>query len=233
MRTRFDSSPPYQFLSSLGRGDLSKPFEGRYAEAIAFFDHHLGEFFAWLKGDDLFDPTLVVVSADHGESFSHGYGGHGGPMLHDDLIRIPLLVKEPGQTVGRRVNVLSEQIDLMPTLLDLAGQPAQGATEGRSLVPALRGKPMTGPVFSMNFEQNSRFGPLRTGSVAMLEDRWKYVHYTGPIRYPNMPALTDALYDLQIDPGEIHNLAATEPGVAARMQAAILQQMRMHDRGRP
>jgi arylsulfatase A-like enzyme len=85
----------------------------------------------------------------------------------------------------------------------------------------------------MNFEQNSRFGPLRTGSVAMLEDRWKYVHYTGPIRYPNMPALTDALYDLQIDPGEIHNLAATEPGVAARMQAAILQQMRMHDRARP
>jgi len=226
-RTRFDSSPPWPFYTA-GDKNSSSQYVGRYDEAIAYVDHHTGSFLDWLKQRRLYQNALIVISADHGESFSHGYSGHGGPMLHDDVIHVPLLIKEPGQTVGKRLNTLSEQIDLMPTILDLAGVPIKGHVEGRSLKPVLRGQNLDGPVFAMNFEQSNRFGPLDTGSVAMIEGRWKYIHYLGHIHYPMMLKLEDSLYDLQADPGEMTNLVATQSAIAARMRLAIEEQLRLH-----
>lgn len=228
--SQFDSSPPSQFLASPNASTLSR-WVGRYDEAIAYLDYHVGVFIDWLKRHENFDNVLLVISADHGESFSHSYGGHGGPMLHDDLIHIPLVIKEPGQNIGNRVDTLSEQIDLMPTILDLAGVPIEGSVEGRSLAPALRGQKRDGPIFSMNFEQNSCFTELNTGSVAMIEDHWKYVHYMGPIHYPMMPNLVDSLYDLTADPGENSNLITKQHVIAAKMLAAIKEQLRIH--GKP
>ena len=196
-------------------------------------DHSIGLFVDWLSSKGLLQDTLLILSADHGESFSHEYGGHGGPMLNDDLIHIPLIIKEPGQTMGKKLRTLSEQIDLMPTILELAGVPIEGAVEGRSLVPALRGQKMEGPIFSMNFEQNSRFKELTTGSVAMIAGRWKYVHYYGSIHYPMMPKLVDSLYDLETDAGENTSLIAEQPAVAAKMLRAIQEQLRIHGKPRP
>jgi len=116
----------------------------------------------------------------------------------------------------------------MPTILDLAGVPIKGHVEGRSLKPVLRGQNLDGPVFAMNFEQSNRFGPLDTGSVAMIEGRWKYIHYLGHIHYPMMLKLEDSLYDLQADPGEMTNLVATQSAIAARMRLAIEEQLRLH-----
>jgi len=226
-RTRFDSSPSGLFAAGLDK-DFPTRYVGRYDEAIAYVDHHIGLFIDWLKQRRSYDQTLLVVTADHGESFSHSYGGHGGPMLYDDLIRVPLIIKEPGQTNGRRVTPLSEQIDLMPTVLDLAGIPIEGSVEGRSLEPVLQGEKLDRPVFSMIFEQSNRFGVLHTGSVAMIEGRWKYVRYRGQSKYPYMPKLEDLLYDLQADPGENSNLIAIEPIIASRMRAAIEEKLRVH-----
>ena len=232
-RTRFDSSPVYQFMAAQDKRMPLSHYVGRYDEAIASVDSHVGDFLEWLKAHRLYKDTLIVISADHGESFSNDYGGHGGPMLYEDVIRIPLIIKEPGQTQGTRLETLSEQIDLMPTIMDLAGKPIAGLVEGRSLKPSMRGQKMDGQVFSMNFEQNSRFKELTTGSVAMIEGRWKYVHHRGPIRYPLMPKLVDSLYDLQTDSGETTNLIAKQPAIATRMQAAIMEQLRIHGQQLP
>ena len=227
-RGRFDSTPPWQFLA---REKNISQFAGRYDEAISYVDSKIGMFVDWLGNKGLLQDTLLIVSADHGESFSHNYGGHGGPMLHEDLIRIPLIIKEPRQTMGKRLDTLSEQIDLMPTILNLADVPVEDSVEGRSRVPALRGEKTEGPVFSMNFEQNSRFKELTTGSVAMIEGKWKYVHYRGPIHYPMMPKLVDSLHDLEADPGENTNLIAEQPAIATRMRTAIKDRLRV--RGNP
>ena len=88
---------------------------------------------------------------------------------------------------------------------------------------------MAGAAFSMNFEQSNRFAPLDRGTVAMIEPRWKYVHYFGAIRYPMMPRLEDSLFDLEADPDEKINLIATQPVVAARMLGEI--QSRLHRHG--
>lgn len=226
-RTRFDSTPPGQFVAG---GDKNFPdrYVGRYDESIVYVDHHVGRFVDWLKGIGLFDDSLLVVSADHGESFVKGYGGHTGPALHDALIHVPLILKEPAQQVGRRLDVLAEQIDMLPTILDLVGIPIEGAGEGRSLKPAMQGEKMAGVVFSMNFEEVNRYGELSTGSVAMIDERWKFVHYRGPLKYPMMPKLEDSLYDLQTDPGEETNLISTHPAVAAKMLAQIEEELRRY-----
>lgn len=229
-RSRFDSTPPWQFYASRNPGEASG-FSGRYDEAIRSTDAGLGTFLAWLRTDGLYENALIIVTADHGESFSHGYGGHGGPLLHDDLIHIPLIIKEPRQKSGTRQAVVAEQIDLSPTILDLVNLPIDRYFEGRSLKPVLRGERMSGPIFSMNFEQSSCFDALDTGTVAMINGPWKYVHYFGAIHYPMMPQLTDALYDTQADPHETSNVIDIQPSIANEMREAIEGQLRTHGGG--
>ena len=229
-RTRFDSTPLSKFEVQRDR-NFPDRFVGRYDESITYVDHHLGRFVDWLKEVQLFDSSLLVVTADHGESFVKNYGRHGGPMLHDALIRIPLVVKEPGQRAGRRLDVLAEQIDLMPTILDLAAVTiGGGAVEGRSLMPAMNGKKLYGPVFSMNLEQSGSRSELNPGTVGMIEGRWKYVHYWGLHQYPMLPSLEDSLHDLKADPGEDTNRVADQPAVAVRMLGRIQAQLRENGR---
>jgi arylsulfatase A-like enzyme len=232
-RTRFDSSPPWAFAAALDP-QFPARYAGRYDEAVAYVDAQVGDFLDWLEVHNRQAQAVTAISADHGESFTHGYGGHGGPLLHEPVIRIPLVIRAPGQTVGQRVSTVAEQIDLMPTLLDLASVPYAGPLEGRSLRAALAGEMLGGGrALAMTFEQSNRFGPLHTGSVALIEERWKYVHYVGRMRYPAMPDLTDSLYDLVADPGESNNLIRQHSAVASRMRADIEAQLRLHGAARP
>jgi arylsulfatase A-like enzyme len=88
------------------------------------------------------DETLVVVSADHGEAlFEHGQVGHE-PALHDELLRVPLLVRPPaGETVATSlVDTQARHVDVGPTLLDYAGVDVPANWVGRSLRPAVEGE---------------------------------------------------------------------------------------------
>lgn len=232
-RSRFDSTPLEKYEAKYD-GEFPQQYIGRYDEAVYYTDNSIGHILNFLNSKNLFDSTLLIVTADHGESFSHGYSTHGGPMMLDDIIHVPLIVKEPGQAIAQRRSDLAEQIDLMPTILNLAGVPGTPNPEGRSLVPALHGgQKMEGQIFSMNFEQNSRFKQLTTGSIAMVWERWKFVHYMGTAHYAMMPKIVDSLYDLQTDPGENANLIAQEPAIAAKMLAAIEEQLRIHGKSLP
>lgn len=221
-RARFDSSPDHRFQAANNPQRVAL-LADRYDESIRYVDHHVGAFLSWLETKGYFDDSIIVITSDHGESFSRGYGGHEGPLLHEDLLRIPLLVHLPGQKIGRRISAPSEQVDLLPTLAELAGfGPVSSGVEGQSLVPILRGESVKrGPIFAMNFEQNRRHKPLEVGSVAEVDGQWKYVHYLGHPRYPGAPRLQDELYDVVADPDEGRSLVAARPDVAATMLTAI------------
>ena len=188
--------------------------EARYDESVQYVDHYAGDFVTQaLKM--LGDNTVVVVTSDHGEGFANGYGGHGGPGLYDSIIHVPLIVKLPHQRHPMRIAALVEQVDLAPTLAELAGITPPVSWEGRSLLPLCTGADAQSlplrPVFAMNFEENHRRSALTTGSVAVIEGPWKLVRYTGALHYPQMPHLDDELYDLLSDPGETTNRASDEP----------------------
>jgi len=221
------SSPPGNFEAASDK-NFPGVFVSRYDESIAYVDHHIGAFLDELKHRGLFDRSLIIISADHGESFTKGYGKHGGPMLHEELIRVPLLIKQPGQTEGQVVTDLSEQVDYLPTILDLADVRSQTAGEGMSLVPALSNLELGRPVFSMNLQQSHAHGYLETGSVAMLENQWKYVHYFGYSPSRNQPSLEDYLVDLSRDPTESQNLIRSHPHLAGQMLSKIKEKLRLY-----
>ena len=227
--TQVASIAKLQFLAGRDR-NFPGVLLGRYDEAVRYVDHHIGRFLDWLKQQGRFDDALIVVTSDHGESFTHGYGRHSGPLLHEELIRVPLLIKLPHQQQGRRVSqLLTEHADILPTILEYLGRPGPGHVEGRSLKQVIEGGTMTpAPVYAMNFQQNGAFLPLKTGAVAMVEGRYKYIRYLGENKYELMPKLEDGLYDLSADPGELRNLVAEMPDRAAQMRAAIDAKLTAH-----
>lgn len=222
---RFDASSEARDLESSNPEDnyvfrnlapeYVRILQARYDESVQYVDQYAGDFVTHAL-QMLGDNTVVVVTSDHGEGFANGYGGHGGPGLYDSIIHVPLIVKLPHQRHPMRIAALVEQVDLAPTLADLAGITPPASWEGRSLLPLCTGAEASQtlplrPVFAMNFEENHRRSALTTGSVAVIEGPWKLVRYTGALHYPQMPHLDDELYDLLSDPGETANRASDEP----------------------
>ena len=231
-RSAASTQPSWAWLLSQLPNAQVRMLMARYDESVAYADFYAGDFLARVL--ELLGPnTAIVVTADHGESFTHGYGAHTGPGLYDEIIHIPLILKLPGETAGKRCATPVQQVDIAPTLAALAGVAAPADWAGQSLLDACAGtqagEPAPGrPIFSMNFEQNPRFAALKTGSVAVIRGRWKLIHYMGALHYPYMPPLHDELYDLITDPGEQHNLAAAHPAVVQQLRGLIDAAMAPH-----
>jgi arylsulfatase A-like enzyme len=198
---------------------------GRYDEAVRYVDDRLGAFFDGLQADGRLDSSLLVVTADHGESFGHDYGAHGGPELYEDIVRIPLLVRLPGQRNAQRVAVPAEQADLLPTLSELAGLPRlpdDFGIEGRSLAVAWRKEGLPArPVFAMSFERQSKAHALTPGTVAVVDGQWKLHRTLGPPASDGAGVTASRLFDVIADPAERHDLASARPDVVARLQALV------------
>jgi arylsulfatase A-like enzyme len=231
-RNAASTQPYWGWIQSRLPASQVQVLEARYDEAIAYSDAYAGPFLQSVLR--MLGPnTAVVLSADHGESFAHGYGAHTGPGLYDEIINVPLVIKLPGETTGKRCDTPVEQADIAPTLAALAGVSAPADWEGQSLIGACGDAQSDGPdadraIFSMNFEQNPRFGALKTGSVAVVQGRWKLIHYMGAIHYPFMPALHDELYDVVADPGERTDLAAQQPEVVRQLRGLIAAALARH-----
>lgn len=226
-RGRFLSSPKlthvYNFIGlhndALPPGVSVAELRARYDEDLVYADDSVGNFLDWLDQSGRLDRSIVIVSADHGESFDHGFLKHGGPYLYNSLIRIPLLVHLPGQQRGLRIAQPAEQVDLLPTILDLVGEQVPSWSEGASLVPALEGKPLPQRMlFSMNLERNSVFESVTRGTVAVIDDDFKYIE-----RLETHEAL---LYRYKTDPSEEQNLAGSEPAIAGRLRDVVANKLR-------
>jgi arylsulfatase A-like enzyme len=226
-RSASSSFPAHLFDSSLEPASRIAALESRYDESIVYLDYYFGKLVSSVR-QNLGANTVILLTADHGESFDHGYGDHGGVMLYEDLIRIPLIVAFPSATAPtQRRDELASQIDLAPTIAAIAGVAPSPGWAGRSLLAV----PNTNEVltiFSMNFEQNQSRGRLATGAVAALRSNWKLVRFIGEPQYPNMPRLQTQLFDLAKDPREHKNLAAIYPHIVAPLSAQIEEQLTAH-----
>ncbi len=186
----------------------------RYDEFILDTDARVGIFLDQLKAAGRFDDSIIIITADHGESFSKNFFQHGGPYLHQPLVHIPLIVHLPGQHKGKRIPFYAGQVDLLPTVMDLLELPIPTWSDGESLKAAmLEGKPTSKPKFSMNLDRDSRFAPSNKGSIAVMQNGWKLVRYLG--------SDTQELYDLALDPKETAELASANPEQAIKMRDLI------------
>lgn len=166
-----------------------------YDAEIRYLDQALGELFEVLEREQLFDKSLIIVAADHGESLGeHGQWTHG-TSLFDQQIHVPLIVKYPGQRTGRRVSRPVETLDIVPTVLEVSGVASKATFDGQSLtVPDTRG---------------AAFVFWKDEWVVRTEE-WKLLHREGE---PH-------LYRISEDPGESTDLSAERPEVVRALLRA-------------
>lgn len=173
-----------------------------YLASTSFVDSQIARVLAKLHELHLEENTIVVLTGDHG----YQLGEHGlwaKQTLFEGASHVPLLIAAPGVKPGARSG-LAEQVDIYPTLCDLAGLPRPKHLQGRSLKPMLDDPAARGrqtAVSTMIAPHTKQRGhSLRT-------DAFRYIAWEGG---------AELLYDLRTDPDELHNLAA-QPAQAERM----------------
>lgn len=175
--------------------------KGYYA-LVSGIDKAVGQMRKTLKQQGLDENTILIYSADHGcYNGEHGFSGKW--YAHEESIRIPLIIfdpRQPSSSRGKRKKNSSLNIDLHPTVLDLAGVKAPAHTHGRSLAQEIRNE-QAAPREAFFIEHNFPFKGFIPSSDAIRTSRWKYIRYT------DNAAPFEELYDLQLDQHETRNLA--------------------------
>ncbi len=115
-------------------------FRGLHDGSILSADGQIGQIVDGLKAAGVFENTVVIVGADHGDALAEDYRtiGHNEGALQDEVIRVPLIMKGPGIPGGRRVEALTENVDIVPTVLELAGVESDASFDGTSLTSLMR-----------------------------------------------------------------------------------------------
>jgi arylsulfatase A-like enzyme len=210
----FDRIDPAHYPEGSNRKKINK-----YDTEIGFVDFHIGQLIQKIKKYDLYENSLILFLADHGESFGeHGYFGHGR-RLYNSGLRVPLIVKFPGGEYGNKeVDRNVSLLDVAPTVLSLLGYPAPEEMEGKDL---------------FQHEENQRELYFECYRGAVHSERSKLFRLkVKPVRY-GMVKGNDKLifddgfeaYDLEYDPFEMTNIYGNPDKMFAEMTGSLREFM--------
>lgn len=212
--------PGAKLLAKAGRAGSVRSRKGRgrsvykvYVASIAEMEARLGEFVEFLIAEDLYSQSLIVLVSDHGEEFEEHGGLRHGKSLYEEVLRVPLIVKQP---LGRASAGVRDQrvglADVVPTLLAELDLPRDPRMRGRPLLSApLEGRAQTGVLYMDGKSIES-----------VVQEGWKLiVNRDGP----------EELYDLTSDPGEQRNRIEDEPERAATLRELLLAQRGLDQAG--
>ncbi len=214
-----------RFLAAVRRGEatLTRPqveqLEAFYDGQLRLVDDQVGRLLARLKRAGVYDRSLILVTADHGDGFmEHGFISHS-TTPYDELVRVPLIVKLPGgRDAGRVVARQVRLVDVLPTVVDLVGGRVPPDVAGCSLRPLLEGAGGERPAACSTAVIEIAEPGTEEPTVAVRTEGWKYIH-RGDGR--------EELYDLAADPGEHHDLLP-QPPPAARSALERLRAVARH-----
>ncbi|MGE3190282.1 MAG: sulfatase-like hydrolase/transferase [Vicinamibacterales bacterium] len=195
----FDPHAPYDAPAAAGLGAYDA--EAHYTDAA------LGTFLDRLRAGGALARTLVIVTADHGESLGeHGEQTHG-LFAYDATMRVPLVIEGPGLGTGVHDRPAAH-VDVVPTVLETLGLPADPALPGRPLREVAAAPSSTRAIYmeAMDGWLTARSAPVR----AIVAGGWKLV---------DVPR--GELYDLGADPGETTNLWDREPERRRALEARL------------
>ena len=227
---RDDYKPVEKPDHPLGEGFKYHDLVGKqqmYDRYIANVDHEFGLLIDKLEKEGLLDDTYVIVTSDHGQLFERSFYGHGGPLLYDANIHIPLMIRAPGQTTRTDVHTQTNNVDILPTLVSLLGGQFPKNVDGR-LLPGFGGvDDLSRAFYSMVLHRISAFGPMREGTFAIQQGSYKLIFYKGYQKYPNV----FEFYDIQADPDELNDLMSKTPAAAKHMKEQLLDALQVADKG--
>ncbi len=157
-----------------------------------------------LKALGLYDKTMLVITADHGEAFGeHGLYGHGF-ALFDEFNHVPLIIKMPYAKEGKRIKELAQSIDIMPTILEMAGIEVPHQAQGKSLVSLMNGA-NTSPLNEYIFAEIPQ-------GKSIHSKEWKLL--------VNSNGEKD-LFHIRLDQQERHNVYSTNKPIAKKLEAEL------------
>ncbi|MBI5826129.1 MAG: sulfatase-like hydrolase/transferase [Deltaproteobacteria bacterium] len=190
----------------------SRLYVAAYDSEIRYADEQIGRLIATLKNRNMYEDSIIIVTSDHGENMveHNTYFTHGN-NLYNSLLRVPLLIKFPGQTSAKHITADVRTIDILPTVLDYAGIDAPDI-DGKSLLPVIND-------VNVNFEERPviayrvDLSAQAAKSVSVVKDGYKL------IKNPVGPEL----YDLTADKDEFSDLSASESERVNDLNEYLLQ----------
>lgn len=185
-------STHYPYDSPLTTNELKGSVEN-YRKAQEYVSGVIEELVGKMEKRGFLDNTAVVITADHGEAFGKrtGVTGHG-QSLHEEAIRIPLIISMPGLNKGIVSKRNGTHVDLAPTLAYIAGLDSNENWQGQNLLDDTTEEK---PAFI--------FTRSATRLNGIIDGNYKYIH--------DITENTDTLFDLNSDPDELKNLSLEKP----------------------
>jgi arylsulfatase A-like enzyme len=214
--------PPGDIVARFVSTSQDGPTQNRmaYRAEVYYMDSQFGRLVQELKERNLYDNTIIVVVADHGQGLGdHDWWYHR--ILYQEQIHVPLIMRVPGWPMGKVVTELVRTTDIAPTILDELGIEIPSATDGRSVAALVHGKsdaPRIAYADAINlFDLNAMMVTRRPDDgllYCVTDGKWKLIH---------RPTLSgkDELYRISIDPHELENIIAAEPEQAGRLQREL------------
>jgi arylsulfatase A-like enzyme len=196
-----------------------------YYGMISEVDAQLGRIWQAIKVSGAWDDTIIILTSDHaemmGDHFMLGKGGYFDGSYH-----IPLIIRDPrhGKAAGTSIDRFTEAVDILPTLIDLLGEPPKPHLDGCSLKPFLSGGTPASWRDAAHWEFDFRsiaggeaeahfgIGSRQCNLAVIRTKKFKYVHFGG-----GLPPL---LFNIETDPGELTNLATSPAHLSTRLEFA-------------
>lgn len=199
-----------------------------YEERIKSVDNMIGSLINELKEKNLYEKTVIIITSDHGDMF-HEHGGFThGPEMYDELLRVPMVIKIPGNKMQKNVYEQVSLIDLAPTILEMSRIGKNEAFIGNSFYPVLNGERHSGSHYV--FSEATHRGGRRSRRASLDKYRiiscrgkgWKYIYdEEGDKR---------ELYNLEDDPAEKINLVHQETEKADELHTQIMEHLNFVER---
>lgn len=213
-----EGSPWADQLTNLaGEANSVADLVRKYHAGVWKVDRQVGRIVEKLREEGLYEETAIIVTADHGESFTeHGiYFDHHG--LYDPTVHVPLIIKAPG--FEGQEDQFVQHFDLVPTILDLLDQDySKERFDGISLVIDGESRPLGRDAVFMEEAHTARRRAIRTQSYKYI----KRLDDGSECRYCQVSHAPDEeLYDLEDDPSEEENVVDEYPDVKIRLNAQI------------
>lgn len=207
--------------------------KSRYDRSVSEVDRSISRFLDDLRRRGLWERTIVVVTADHGELLGeHGLLGHT-EGLYEPILHVPMFVRHPGYpgSAGAKIKALVERIDLPATFVESAGVPSDDLElQGRSLLPLLAdpSAPWRSVAYASSKRNMAESSDWIIDQRAVRDERWKLIW--------SLPKGRWELFDLREDPLETRDLSTERPDVVARLAFALESETefaRPHGSGTP
>jgi len=171
--------------------NLMRQLKAHYYAEVSFIDYNLGRIINELKHQGIYDDTVIIFTADHGELLGD-YGSFGKRCFLDAAAKIPLIVKYPGCSAGTTCMQPSSLVDILPTILECSGIGSNEVSDGESLIKIAEGT-------TQRKEIHGQYEEEAYGCYMRIEDGFKYIY--------SAPDEREFLFDMKQDPLETLNKA--------------------------